>query len=71
MFGVAKITYLGTTLTNQNYIRDEIENELNLGKCLLSFSSEYVLSSLLRSKNAVIKIYKTIILPAFSYVKFD
>jgi len=32
--------YLGTTLTNQNSIEDEIKRQL-ISECLFSFSSEY------------------------------
>jgi hypothetical protein len=31
---------LGTTLTNQNSIREEINEQTEVGKCLLSFGAE-------------------------------
>jgi hypothetical protein len=34
--------YLGTTLTNQNSIHEEIKSRLKSGECLLSFSAESV-----------------------------
>jgi hypothetical protein len=55
---------LVTTLTNQNYIYEEIKSRLNSGNaCYLSFQS--LLSSRLLSRNVKAKIYKTIILPVF------
>jgi hypothetical protein len=57
---------LGTTLTNQNDIRDEIKNRLNSGNACY-YSVQNLLSSRLISKNLKIKIYKTVILPVLLY----
>jgi hypothetical protein len=54
--------YLGTTLTNQNDIHDEIKSRLNSGSAC-HYSIQNLLSSRLISKNLKIKIYKTVILP--------
>ena len=37
---VEDFKYLGTTLTNQNSIQEEIKSRLKLGKCLLLFGAE-------------------------------
>ena len=37
---VEEFKYLGTTLTNQNSIQEEIKSRLKSGKCLLPFGAE-------------------------------
>ena len=59
---VEEFKYLGTTLTNQNSIAEEINNRLRSGNACYH-SVQNLLSSGLLSKNLKIKIYRTIILP--------
>jgi hypothetical protein len=63
---VSQFKYLGTTVTNENLIQEEIKRRLNSGNaCYHSVQS--LLSSRLLSKTIKIKIYKTIILPVVLY----
>jgi len=60
---VEEFKYFGTTLTNQNYILEEIRSRLKAGNTCYH-SVQNLLSSILLFKNYKIKIYRTIILPA-------
>ena len=59
---VKTFKYLGSLLTNQNSIQEEIKCRLKAGNSCY-YSVQTLLSSRLLSKNLKIKIYKTIILP--------
>ena len=59
---VEEFTYLGTMLTHQNSIAEEIKSRLRSGSACYH-SLQNLLSSRLLSKNLKIKIYRTIILP--------
>ena len=63
---VCVFKYLGTTLTNQNAIQEEIKDRLRSGNACY-YSVHKLLSSRLLSKNLKIKIYRTIILPIVLY----
>ena len=63
---VEEFKYLGTTLTNQISIHEEIRSRLKLGNACYH-SVQNLLSSSLLSKNLKIKIYRTIILPVVLY----
>ena len=58
--------YLGTALTNQCYIQEEIKSKLKSGNACYH-SVQNLLSSSLLSKNSKIKIYRTIILYVVLY----
>jgi len=58
--------YLGTTLTNQNSMQEEIKGRLKSGNAY-HHSVQNLLSSSLLSKNLKSKICKTIILPVVLY----
>jgi hypothetical protein len=63
---VAQFRYLGTNITNQNLIREEIKRRVNsINACYCSVQN--MLPSCLLSKNIKITIYKTIILPMVLY----
>jgi len=53
--------YLGTTLTNQNFIQEKIKNRVRSGNACYH-SVRNLLSSSLLSNNLKIKMYRTIIL---------
>ena len=53
---------MGTTLTNQNSIQEEIKSRLKLGNACY-YSVQNLLSSSLLSKNLKTKMYRTIFCP--------
>ena len=59
---VEDFKYLGTTLTNQNSIQEEIKSRMKSGNAH-NHLVQNLLSSSLLSKNLKIKVYRTIILP--------
>jgi hypothetical protein len=63
---VSQFKYLGTTVTNQNLIQEEIKRRLNSGNACYH-SIQNLLSSHLLMKNLKIRIYKTIILSVVLY----
>jgi hypothetical protein len=63
---VEEFKYLGTTLTNQNSIPEEMKSRLRSGNACYH-SVQNFLSSRLLSKNLKIEIYRTIIFPVLLY----
>ena len=66
---VEEFRYLGTTLTNQNHIEEEIKSRLKSGNACYH-SVQNLLSSRLLSKNINFVIYRTVILPVALYGLF-
>ena len=63
---VEEFKYLGTNLTNQNSVQEEIKGTLKSGNACYR-SVQNLLSSSLLSNNLNIKTYRTIILPVDLY----
>jgi hypothetical protein len=63
---VVQFRYLGTTITDQKLIEEEIKRRLNSGNACYH-SVQNLLSSRLLPKNIKIRIYKTIIMPVVLY----
>jgi len=63
---VEEFKYLGTTLTNQKSIQEEIKSRLKSGNACY-YSVQNLLPSRLLSSNLKIKLYRTIILPVVLY----
>jgi hypothetical protein len=63
---VAKFKYLEVTLTDQNFIHEEIRSRLNSGNACYH-AVQNLLPSHLLSRNVKIKIHKTAILPVVMY----
>jgi hypothetical protein len=61
---VEDFKYLGTTLTNQNSMQEEVKSRLKSGNACY-FSEQNLLPFRLLSKTLKIRIYRTIILPVF------
>jgi len=59
---VEEFKHLGTTITYQNSIQEEIKRRLMSGNACY-YLVQYLLSSSLLSKNLKIKIYRTVVLP--------
>ena len=59
-------SYLGSLLTNQNFIHEEIKCRLKAGNSYY-YSVQTHMSSRLHSKNLTIKVSKTLILPVGQY----
>jgi hypothetical protein len=63
---LAQFIYMGTTVTNQNLIQEDIKRILNSGNAYYH-SVQNLLSSRLLSRNIKIRIHKSVILPLVLY----
>jgi hypothetical protein len=63
---VEQFKYLGTTVTDQNFIHEQIKSSLKSGNACYR-SVQNLLSSSLLSKNMKVEIFRTVILPVASY----
>jgi hypothetical protein len=63
---VEEFKYLGTTITNQNFVQEEIKSSLKSGNACFNSVQNLFFSSLL-SKNLKIKIHTTVIFPVVLY----
>jgi hypothetical protein len=63
---VSQFKDLGTAVTNQNLIQEEIKRRLNSANACYH-SVQNLLSSQMLSKNLNTRIYKTLILPVVLY----
>ena len=63
---VEQFIYLGTILTNQNSIHEDIKSKMKSGN-VCYHSVQNLLSSSLLSKNVKIKIYRAVIFPVLVY----
>jgi len=64
---VEEFKYLGTTITDQNSIQEEIKSRLKVGNAFCH-SVQNLLSSMMLSKNLKIKIYRTNFAGGFVWV---
>jgi hypothetical protein len=59
---VANFTCLGMTVTNQNFVHEEIESKLNIGNVFNHLVQNLV------SKNVKIEVYRTVSFPLVMYM---